>query len=125
MMTGIGIPTSQRRTPRMSDPIGYCGTRYKRERQGLVLADNLFDRVLRLADAAADVAFTLFHRALGFEASVAGHLSGLFLDRAGRLFQAAFHALFIHRHAPSISVPQKQTSTSQWRFRHSCSCYPT
>src|SRR4051794_11273922 len=110
MMTGIGIPTSQRRTPRMSDPIGCCGYSYKREGQGLVLADDLFDRVLRLADAAADVAFTLFNRALGFEVSVAGHLSGLFLDRAGRLFQTAFDALLIHRHAPSIYVPQRKTS---------------
>src|SRR5437762_13149856 len=106
MMTGIGIPTSQRRTPRMSLIRSVvAGTRYKRERQGLVLADNLFDRVLRLADTAADAAFTLFHRALGFGVSVAGHLSGLFLDRAGRLFQTAFDSLLLHRPSSSIYVP--------------------
>src|SRR5438045_4812978 len=40
----------------VSDPIGCCGYI---GRQALVLADDLFDRVLRLADAAAGVAFTL------------------------------------------------------------------
>src|SRR5438067_4206622 len=70
--------------------------RYKRMRQGLVLSDDFLRRVFDVADRAADLALAFIDLALGLEIAVTGHLPGLFLDRSGCLFQAAFHPLFIH-----------------------------
>src|SRR5437764_1387431 len=126
MITGIGIPISQRRTPRIVRSVRLLRVcRYKRMRQGLVLSDDFLRRVFDVADRAADLALAFIDLALGLEIAVTGHLPGLFLDGSSCLFQAAFHPLFIHyltsKHFSArkqnrcelSAVPQQRSSASE------------
>src|SRR5437588_12685381 len=85
--------------------VGHEKPRRARARRGdwwfartrLLFLDDLAHGIHRFADAAADTALGFLDLALGLKMAIASHLAGLFLDRAGRLLQAALYPLPIHR----------------------------
>src|SRR5579862_2695947 len=68
--------------------------------RALFLADDFARRILGLADRAADVPLGVLGPAFRLHVAIAGELAGLFLDRAGRLLDAADDALLVHRNPP-------------------------
>src|SRR5690348_8162525 len=71
-----------------------------------------------MADGAAHLALGPIGLAFGLEVAVAGHLTGLFLNGAGRLFETALHPLLIHFSAPNIPSPSSRTKRGSARFRN-------
>jgi hypothetical protein len=75
----------------------FCHGGGSRDREALLLlVDHVAHRVHRLADAAPKPPFSFLDLAFSFEMAVTDRLSGLLLDRAGRLFQPALNSLPVH-----------------------------